>query len=145
MTLAAIQPYFAGLISADAQLSPFGAPIQVDPFQDPNAAKAAIAAALRATGVSIEVGFPWISAPETDLGGSTLIQAMCEVFVAESPTVAHTPEKIDLLTRAISACTVRPNAIQKPARLRSSESLKIEGGTILHMLSFFVPLNLTQP
>lgn len=142
MTLAAIQPYFAGLISADSQLGLLGAPIQVDPFQDPEAAKSAIMAGLRATGVSIEVGFPWIGAPETDLGGSTHIEAMCEVFVAEQPQKTHTPNRIALLMQVIAACTKRPSGPQKPARLRSSESVKTEAGYILHMISFFVPLNL---
>ena len=146
MTFDSIQSYFAGLLSADSQIGPLGTPIQVDPFADPEAAKSAIATQLRVTGVSIEVGFPFIGAPETLLGGSTHIDATCELYVAEHTQQAHTPAKAALVTRVITTCTKPPGTTgQKPARLRSSESVKTDGGYILHMLSFFVPMNIKQP
>jgi hypothetical protein len=144
MTFDTIQSSIAAKVAADAVLSPLGVAIQVDPFADPEAAKSAIANQLRATGVCIEVGFPWASAPETSLGGSTLIEGMCEVFVAEHVQKEHTPSKAALVTRVISAIT-KPLGVQKPPRLRAAESVKTEGGYILHMLSFFVPLNIKQP
>lgn len=145
MTLDQIQPYLASCITADVVLAPLGTPIQVDPFLDPEVAKAAIAAQLRATGVCSEVGFPWVAAPETLLSGYTHGEAVCELFVAEHTQVAHTPEKIALLTRFITACTRPPGLGQKPARLRACESVKTEGGVILHMLSLFIPLTIKQP
>jgi hypothetical protein len=144
MTFAEIQPNIAAKIAADATLSPLGAAIQADPFADPEAAKSAIADQLRSTGVCIEVGFPWIGAPETANGGSTLIDGMCEVFVAEHTVKTHEPAKAALVTRVIQAIT-KPVGVQKPIRLRASESVKTEHGYILHMMSFFVPLNIKQP
>ena len=93
MTYEEIQPGIAAKVAANASLALLGAAIEADPFADPDTAKAAIAAKLRATGVCIEVGFPWIASPETSLGGSTLVDAVCEVFAAEHTQVAHTPAK----------------------------------------------------
>jgi len=143
MTFDQVQSSLAAKVAADAALAPLGVAIEVDPFQDPEVAKSAIAEQLRTTGVCIEVGFPWVGAPETSLGGSTLTDAMCEVFVAEHVQTVHTPAKAALVSRVISAIT-KPVAPQKPARLRAAESVKTEGGYILHMLSFFIPLNIKQ-
>lgn len=146
MTFDSLQSNMAGLISADSQLGPLGTPIQVDPFQDPESAKSAIAAQLRATGVCVEVGFPWFGSPVTLLDGTTHGDAVCEMFVAEHTQVSHTPAKATLVNRVITAITKRPATVgQKPARLRSCESLKTEAGYVLHMFSFFIPLNIKQP
>ncbi len=142
MTFPQVQAYFAGLVSADAELGPLGAPIQVDPFQDVEAAKTAIDAHLKATGVCVEVGFPWIGAPTTNLAGVTEVEAYCELFVAESITHTHTPNRIGLVNRVITCCTARPSAAQKPARCSAVESVKTEQGWVLHMFTFFVPLNI---
>jgi hypothetical protein len=133
----------AGRITADSVLSLLGTPIQVDPFQDPEDARTAIDACLKATGVCVEVGFPWIVSSETSLGGSTHVEAMCEIFVAENIKGAHTPNRASLVQRVIQACT-RPLGVQKAARLRSAESVKTEKGYILHMFGFFIPLNIKQ-
>lgn len=146
MTFDAVQSNIAGLIAADSQIGPLGTPIQVDPFQDPEEAKAAIALQLRTTGVCVEVGFPWFASPDTLLDGTTKGDAVCELFVAEHTQTVHTPRKAALVNRIITAVTKKPATVgQKPARLRSCESVKTEGGYVLHMFSFFVPLNLKQP
>jgi hypothetical protein len=144
MNFDAVQPFLSGRITADADLALLGTPIQVDPFQDPEAAKSAIGNALRTTGVCFEVGFPWIGAPETLLGGTTHLEAVCEVFVAEHTQNAHTPSRATLVQRVISALTKPATGTQKPARLRASESVKTEDGYILHMMSFFIPMNIRQ-
>lgn len=143
MTFDQIQSYIAAKIASDTALSLFGAAIQVDPFQDPEAAKSAIADRLRNTGVAIEIGFPWIAAPETAMSGSTHLDATCEVFVAEHTQTVHTPTLAALVMQVVKAIT-KQTGVQKPVRLRASESVKTEGGYILHMLSFFVPMNISR-
>lgn len=144
MTYASLQSDFADKIAADNVLAPLGAAILVDPFQDPEDAKSAIATQLRATGVAIEIGFPAIGAPDTANSGSTLVDGLVEVFVAEHVKIEHAPAKAALVTRIITALT-KQSGSAKPPRLRASESVKTEGGYILHMLSFVVPMNIKQP
>jgi hypothetical protein len=141
MTFDQLPAYLQTKIVADSTLAALGTPIIVDPFLDPQAAQAALALQLRTTGVAIEVGFPYLGAPETLLGGATHVDATVEVFVAEHVTKAHTPNKLSLVMKVVAACCKNPGGGAKPARLRSAESVKTESGYILHMLSFFVPMN----
>ena len=69
---------------------------------------------------------------------------MCEVFVAEHTQTVHTPAKAQLVTQVLRAITLQVG-VQKPVRLRTAESVKTENGYVLHMLSFFVPMNIKQP
>ena len=141
MTFDQLPVYLQTKIAADASLAALGAAIIVDPFLDPQTAQGNLATQLRATGVAIEIGFPYLGAPETLLGGTTLVEATVDVFVAEHTTVAHTPNKLALVMKVAAACCKNPGAGAKPARLRSAESVKTESGYILHMLTFYVPMN----
>jgi|GEM_PF-3226542 hypothetical protein len=143
MTLDNVQAYFAGLITADAQLGLLGTPIQFDPYKDPEEAKSAIADQLRATGVCIEIEEAELYNAETLLDGTTKGDAHCSVLVAESVLKAHTPNRSALRTRIIQTCTKRPSGTQKPARYVPGEgAVRTEGGYVLRMYSFFIPLNI---
>jgi hypothetical protein len=144
MTYPQVQSYFVGLIAASSALNALGAAIPVDPFADPETTKAAIATQLRTKGVAIEIGFPYIGAAQSNKDGSTHIEATVEVYVAEEIKLAHTPSKLALVNEVVLACTSRPTATfsQVPPQLRAAESVKTEKGYILHMFSFFIPMNI---
>lgn len=142
-TFETLQTYVQALIAGASALNTFAAIVLADPFLDQETARSNIAALVRVKGVCFEIGYPWIGAPSSHLDGITQIEGMFEVFTAESPEVAHTPTKLALFAEVIRAITVKPAAPgQKPARLRSAESVKMENGYILHMASFYIPLNI---
>lgn len=143
MKLSEVQSHFAALIEADEQLGTFGEPLLFSHFTDPEASRAAIASRLRATGVCIEIG-------SVEADGETarpahrysLVDVRVEVFVAESPQVAHEPRDLTLVERVSAAVQKRLSASEHSARCTGYAAAISEQGYVLHILSFSIPATL---
>ena len=151
MKLSDVQTYIQGRLTADSTLTALAGTIIIyDPFSDPNDSEAVIAAQLRATGVCIEVGDVSAVEPVQEaLGGSPNFYAVCTVFAAENPQVAHSLSKLPLVERIIADVCVRstghPAAGRpiKPAKLGGYAAEIHNQGNVLHAITFKIPVVLT--
>lgn len=141
-TLANIQQYASDAIANDPTLSTLGAPIKYSFFTADDAARAAIQAALAAKGVCFEIG-PVGATGDTDRTSRAItLNASFDVFVAESPKVAHSPSEMTLVEAVAAAIQKRLDAYTQNARCTNYESALSENGYVLHVLSFTTPLSL---
>jgi hypothetical protein len=142
MTLPQVPAYLVAAIAASSVLAALGPAFVYDPTEDQETSKSRIGNALKTNGVFFEIGFPRVMSPETALDGSTKVDVACPVFVTEDIQRVHTPKLLALVNEVILACTARPTASQKPARLQMASSEITENGYILHSFFFYVPLNI---
>lgn len=140
MKLADVQTYASDRIKAAVALAAFGDPILYSHFTADETARAAIDTALREKGVCIEIG-----SVEADGDNSTpnnrgnRVEAAFEVYVAESPVVAHAPQEMALVTAVAEAVQARVDSYTQNPRCVSYSASKSEHGYVLHVLSFKVP------
>lgn len=148
MDFTSVQSYLVTRIAAASALAAFcpPAPAQVarlyNPLENIDVARSDIGDRNAQMGVCFEIGFPRFSNADTNTGGQTFGEVICDVFVTESFSKAHTPQLASLVQETILACTAVPQVGQKPARLRAEpvEPVITEEGYVLHWLSFYVPV-----
>jgi hypothetical protein len=144
MQLSDVRAYAAAQIAAAPALAALGAVQIINPFTDPNVTKSDLATQAATTGVVFEIGVPELSNLETRLEGRTTADAMFSVYIAESPTVTHTPSLEALIEQTIAAVCKRPaNGVQKPARMANDPKPILfvdDNGLILHRITFWLPI-----
>lgn len=138
MHLADLQSWNQSRILAAPALAAFGEPLLCDPFADPEVIKKLIGERLREKGVVIEIGDADAEAMGASDNRGKLAKATYEIFIGESVTVAHSPEK-KMLCQAVA------DAIQDPtnsgpkepaAEFEGYTSAKSEHGYVVHVLTF---------
>jgi hypothetical protein len=136
MKLHEVQAKMAELIAANEALAAFGAPLVFTLFTDDKTVRETIATRLREKGVVLEVGaVDAARSPDTSVRG-VAADASFDVFIAESPTVEHTPSGEDL-RRTIIEVLMQPTDRHTPrAEFSRSESAISEQGYVLHIISF---------
>lgn len=141
MHLADVQDYAQARLLADAVLAAFGPPLVYTPFTADEDARAAIATRLREAGVCIEIGSVEAEGPKEQPNPRyTRLDASFEVFVAEAPKVAHTPEQMALVTRVVNALQVRVSVGEQNIRVVGYGAAVAESGYVLHVLTCTVPV-----
>lgn len=138
MKLENVQEYVAARIAAVPALAAFGDALLYSHFTDIDAARTAIATQLREVGVCIEVGE--VEAERVDdktIRGVAAI-ATFEVYVAENPKVAHTPEQKLLRKAVIEAVSAYVDQYTTRAEFHRSDTGKSEQGYVLHILTFTI-------
>lgn len=135
-----VRAFLASQIAADTALAALGAAKVWDLMQDPNDAARDLGTLLKATGVLFEIGFPELRNMETLLSGVTVADAYCEVFVAESTTITHTPAFDSLIPDVVAAICKRQSATQKPVRAGTEVQGSRSGGMVIHRFDFFIPV-----
>jgi hypothetical protein len=142
MKLDELQTYVSGRLMAVPALAALGAPICYSLFTDDKISREAIASSLETTGVCIEIGLPEAHEKQgaSSDSRSTLLEAEFEVFIAESPKVAHVPENMGLVNQVVAAIRVRSAPFEQVPNVTSYMPAKSENGYILHVVSFTVPV-----
>lgn len=143
MKLSEVQSNIAALITADAALAAFGPPISFSLFTDDDAGRTDIATRLREKGVVIEIGLPEATGENAKPANRyTLLDVNFEVFVAESPKVAHALQGLELVEAVSAAVQRRTSPAEHNAHCTSYAAAKSEQGYILHVLTFSIPATL---
>lgn len=131
-----VQAHVVGLITAVSALADFGEPIAYSHFLDDETVRQTIADRLRTVGVVIEVGSVEADRADDKSGRGVAADASFDVFVAESPKVAHSPTGEELRKTVIEAVTAMGGPYTQRAEFLRSDSAKSEQGYVLHQLSF---------
>ena len=97
MNFSSVQPMIIAALRGSSLLAALGEPFTYDPDADEKSTEEAMATVRRTTGVAIEIGEPWLAQVDNLGGGGTTGQLFAEIFISESPTVAHTPKGKALL------------------------------------------------
>lgn len=140
MKLSQVQSAVAASLESSAVLAAFGPVLKVSLATSDEDAVKTVNDALEAKGVLIEVG-----AVEAEPTGdeSVNIQTMdvqLSVFVAESPTVSHTPSEIDLVQACIDQ-SLRPLARGVFPKFRGLQAAVNDRGQILHIIDLSVRID----
>lgn len=144
MKLSQLQQFFAEQLAASAALQPFMPVLTFSNLDDVETLKTAIAASLRERAVCLHIGPATAPATDTDESGASVLQARIELFIAESPTVAHELRDIELAEAVAEAITTRRTDTfpgRKTPKLRGYESDE-ENGYLLHILEFSMPVQI---
>lgn len=138
MKLHQVQAHVANLISASPALAAFGVPFTHSHFTDDETARSQIAERLRTSGVCIEVGSVEADRADDKSHRGVAADAAFDVFVAEAPKVAHTPEQEDLRREVIEAVSAIVDAYTPRAEFLRSDTAINEQGYVLYVISFTI-------
>lgn len=135
-----VQAYAAARISAVPALVAFGAPILSSRFTPTEEALAAIAARLRASGVFIGVGLVSMR-PDTTKPAIRSVSGWADfdVFIAESPVLAHSPKDTELVEQVMAAVAVRATPSDPVIMFGQTEGGIEENGYVLHVVPCSIP------
>jgi hypothetical protein len=132
-----VQSHVAAKIAAVPALNALGAPFIFTGFTDEKVREDEIAARLRETGVSFEIGAVDAKRSDEVLNRRYAGEAEFEIFVAESPTVAHALADWPLCEAVIEAvCSANEDRHVPVAQWQSTDSGKTEHGYVLHVIAF---------
>ena len=136
MKLNGIEAFASAQIAAVPALAALGAARIYDPFETLEDSNSAIAASLKATGVSFEINPASAIRVDQPTRGA-IADARFIVAIAESPIVSHTPQLTVLRDAVITAVTANVDAHETAAEFEeSSEPFRHEQRYVLTILAF---------
>lgn len=132
--LAATEDGAAVDLTSNGSAGVLHAPLIEDLARNPDQGKRDIAARLRAAGLCVEIGLPTVLTAENTGSGGTFSRVALVIFVAESPTVAHTPAGLKLVDAVIEALRDRRNQVAD-LQLIETDMFGTEQGYALALLT----------
>lgn len=146
MNLVDLQQYVSDRITAVPALAALGTPIKFSFFTTDDQAKTAINAAVREKGVCFEIGVPSANGdPTKPFNRFTTVDVNFDFYVAESPTVVHSPSELALVQLVAGAIQARVDPHTPNARCTNYMAAESVHGFVLHILSFTIPALIPAP